>query len=295
MGAALALLSSLLWGTGDFLGGTLSRRAHPVAVIRISQGLAAAALVVIVVLTGEAGRTGAIPWGIAAAVLGSLGLGSFYAALAAGTMGVVAPVAATGVVIPVVVGLVQGDSPSPLQMGGIVVAIVGVVLASGPERRATLAADVAEAATEADAAAVPTTASRRPLVLAGIAALGFGSALSLVAEGSESSVAMTLLVMRVATTVGCTLLLLTVLRAAPRPHRRDLPVLAAISATDAGANGTFAIASTLGQVSVSAVLASLYPAVTALLAWRIHHESLRRIQVVGVVATLGGVALIAGG
>ncbi|WCO65966.1 EamA family transporter [Iamia majanohamensis] len=295
MGAALALLSSLLWGTGDFLGGTLSRRAHPVAVIRISQGLAAAALVVIVVLTGEAGRTGAIPWGIAAAVLGSLGLGSFYAALAAGTMGVVAPVAATGVVIPVVVGLVQGDSPSPLQMGGIVVAIVGVVLASGPERRATLAEDVAEAATEADAAAVPTTASRRPLVLAGIAALGFGSALSLVAEGSESSVAMTLLVMRVATTVGCTLLLLTVLRAAPRPRRRDLPVLAAISATDAGANGTFAIASTLGQVSVSAVLASLYPAVTALLAWRIHHESLRRIQVVGVVATLGGVALIAGG
>ncbi len=68
-----------------------------------------------------------------------------------------------------------------------------------------------------------------------------------------------------------------------------------ISATDAGANGTFAVASTLGQVSVSAVLASLYPAVTALLAWRFHHEHLRRVQVAGVVATLGGVALIAGG
>lgn len=293
MGAALALLSSLLWGTGDFLGGTLSRRAHPVAVIRISQGLAAVALVVIVVLTGEAGRTDAIPWGVAAAALGSLGLGSFYAALAAGTMGVVAPVAATGVVIPVVVGLVQGDSPSWLQTAGIVMAIVGVVLASGPERRAAVAAEAAT--TEVDAAAVPASASRRPLVLAGIAALGFGSALSLVAEGSESSVAMTLLVMRVATAVGCTLLLLTALRSAPRPRARDLPVLVTISATDAGANGTFAVASTLGQVSVSAVLASLYPAVTALLAWRLHHESLRRIQVVGVVATLAGVALIAGG
>lgn len=293
MGAALALLSSLLWGTGDFLGGTLSRRAHPVAVIRISQGLAAVALVVIVVLTGEAGRTDAIPWGVAAAALGSLGLGSFYAALAAGTMGVVAPVAATGVVIPVVVGLVQGDSPSWLQTAGIVMAIVGVVLASGPERRDAVAAEAAT--TEVDAAAVPASASRRPLVLAGIAALGFGSALSLVAEGSESSVAMTLLVMRVATAVGCTLLLLTALRSAPRPRARDLPVLVTISATDAGANGTFAVASTLGQVSVSAVLASLYPAVTALLAWRLHHESLRRIQVVGVVATLAGVALIAGG
>lgn len=293
MGAALALLSSLLWGTGDFLGGTLSRRAHPVAVIRISQGLAAVALVVIVVLTGEAGRTDAIPWGVAAAALGSLGLGSFYAALAAGTMGVVAPVAATGVVIPVVVGLVQGDSPSWLQTAGIVMAIVGVVLASGPERRDAVAAEAAT--TEVDAAAVPASASRRPLVLAGIAALGFGSALSLVAEGSESSVAMTLLVMRVATAVGCTLLLLTALRSAPRPRARDLPVLVTISATDAGANGTFAVASTLGQVSVSAVLASLYPAVTALLAWRLHHESLRRIQVAGVVATLAGVALIAGG
>lgn len=295
MGAFLALLSSLLWGTGDFLGGTLSRRAHPVAVIRISQGLAGVALFVIVVATGEGGRTGAIGWGIAAAVLGSVGLGSFYAALAAGTMGVVAPVAATGVVIPVVVGLATGDAPSGFQAAGIVVAIVGVVLASGPERRASVAADVAAAASEADAEAVPVSASRRPLLLAGVAAVGFGSALTLVAQGSETSVAMTLLVMRITTTVGCTALLLTVLRRAPRPVVSDLPVLATISATDAGANGLFAVSSTLGQVSVSAVLASLYPAVTALLAWRLHHESLRPIQVAGVVATLVGVAFIAGG
>lgn len=295
MAALLALLSSLLWGSGDFLGGTLSRRVHPVAVIRISQGLAAVALVVIVVATGEAGRTGAIGWGVAAALLGSLGLGSFYAALAAGTMGVVAPIAATGVTIPVIVGLAHGDSPSGLQLAGIVVAIVGVVLAAGPERRQAVAADVAQAATEADQDAVPATASRRPLVLAGVAALGFGSGLALVAEGSETSVAMTLLVMRVVTAVGCTALLLTALRRAPRPTIRDTPALATIAVTDAGANGLYAVATTLAQISVSAVLASLYPAVTALLAWRIHHESLRPIQVIGVVGTLLGVALIAAG
>ncbi len=295
MGALLALFSSLLWGTGDFLGGTLSRRAHPVAVIRVSQALAGLGLLVIVIATGEGGRTGAIGWGIAAAVLGSVGLGSFYAALAAGTMGVVAPVAATGVVIPVIVGLAQGDDPSGFQLAGIVVAVIGVVLASGPERRAALAADEVRAAARADQDAVPATASRRPLLLAGVAAVGFGSGLTLVAEGAETSVAMTLLVMRITTTIGCSALLVTVLRRAPRPHRGDLPVLATVAGTDAGANGLFAVASTLGQVSVSAVLASLYPAVTALLAWRIHHESLRPIQVAGVVATLGGVALIAGG
>lgn len=295
MGALFAVLSSLLWGTGDFLGGTLSRRAHPVAVIRVSQAIAAVGLALVLVATGEAGRSGAIGWGIAAAILGSVGLGAFYAALAAGTMGVVAPIAATGVVIPVAVGLARGDDPSGFQLAGIVVAIVGVVLAAGPERRRDVEVDVARAAAESEAAAVPVTASRRPLVLAAVAAVGFGSALALVAEGAESSVAMTLLTMRVTTAVGCTALLLTVLRAVPRPTRRDGPVLVTIATTDAGANGLYAVATTLGQVSVSAVLASLYPAVTALLAWRFHHERLRPVQVVGVVATLVGVALIAGG
>ena len=224
-----------------------------------------------------------------------MGLGAFYAALAAGTMGVVAPIASTGVTIPVIVGLVRGDSPSPAQLAGIAVAVIGVVLASGPERSRDVALDVAEAATEADAAAVPATASRRPLLLAAVAAVGFGSGLALVAEGSQTSVAMTLFVMRLTTAIACTLLLATVLRRAPRTRRTDLPTLVVVATTDAGANGLYAVATTIGQVSVSAVLASLYPAVTAVLAWKVHHEHLRPIQVAGVAATLVGVALIAGG
>jgi drug/metabolite transporter (DMT)-like permease len=69
----------------------------------------------------------------------------------------------------------------------------------------------------------------------------------------------------------------------------------AIGATDAGANGLYAIAANMSLISVTAVFASLYPAVTALLAWRVHHEQLRRVQVVGVVATLLGVGLMAAG
>jgi drug/metabolite transporter (DMT)-like permease len=278
MGAFLALLSSALWGTGDFLGGTLSRRAHPITVIRASQGMAAVVMGAIVVVAGEAGRVGAIGWGVAASACGCIGLGAFYAALASGTMGVVAPIAATGVVIPVAVGLAGGDTPGAFQLAGIVVAVVGVVLASGPERDA-----------------IDVRRSRRPLVLAGVASVGFGGALALLAQGAEVSVAMTLFSMRTTSAVGCTVVLLTWLRTAARPQRRDLPVLATIATTDGAANGAYAVATTLGAVSVSAVLASLYPAVTVLLAWRIHHERLQRVQVVGVVATFVGVALIAAG
>ncbi|HXH57172.1 DMT family transporter [Iamia sp.] len=291
MAALLALLASLLWGTGDFLGGRLSRTVHPVAVVRATQGIAAVGLVVVVVATGETGRTGAVAWGVAAAVFGSLGVGSFYAALASGTMGVVAPIAATGVVIPVAVGLAGGDSPFAIQLAGIAVTVVGVVLASGPERGRGRAVP----AGPGEPSATPTVARRRPLLLAGVAAVGFGTGAALVAEGSQSSVAMTLLVMRVTTTVACTALLLIVVRRAARPGRRDLPVLSVVAVTDAGANGAYAVATTLGQLSVSAVLASLYPAITALLAWRFLHERLRRVQVVGVVTTLLGVAMIAAG
>lgn len=279
MGALLASLSSLLWGTGDFVGGTLSRRAHPMAVLRATQGLAAIALAGAVVVMGELGRTGAIGWGVAGGIMGCIGLGSFYAALAAGTMGIVAPIAATGVVIPVAVGLLQGDSPQPAQFAGMAITVVGVILASGPERGAEVRA----------------RADRRPLVLAGIAAVAFGGVLVVVAEGGEESVAMTLLVMRLVNMAIGTLLLLTVLRRATRPTRADLPQLAVVAATDTGANWTYALAAGMGQVSISAVLASLYPAVTALLAWRIHDERLSRVQVAGVAAALTGVALIAAG
>lgn len=279
MAVLLASLSSILWGTGDFLGGTLSRRAHPVAVMRTTQGLAGVALIVLVVATGEMGRTAAIPWGAAAGIFGCIGLGSFYAALAQGTMGVVAPVASTGVVIPVGIGLLQGESPSAAQFLGIVITVVGVVLASGPERTA----------------AGGPSPSLRPLALSAVAAVGFGSALVLVARGSEHSVVMTLLVMRVVNTVVCAALMATLLRKVVRTQWSDLPSLAVIATTDASANGAYAIASTMGLVSITAVLASLYPAVTAVLAWRFHGERLRAIQVVGVAATLGGVALLAAG
>jgi drug/metabolite transporter (DMT)-like permease len=282
MGALLATLSSLLWGTGDFLGGTLSRKVHPVAVIRSAHGMAAVVVAFVVTATGEWGRTGAIGWGVAAGLLGSTGLSLFYAALSRGTMGVVAPIAGTGVVVPVVVGLAQGDEPGVIALVGIVTTIVGVILVSGPERGSI-----------EDPAHEPVERGPGPVVLAMLAAVCFGSGQVLIAEGSDISVAMTIFSMRAATVIGASLLLATVLRSAARPTGGDRRTTAAVATTDTGAMATFSLATTMGALSISAVLASLYPAVTAVLAWRVHGERLRRVQLAGAALTLTGVALIA--
>ena len=275
---ALALLSSLLWGAADFLGGTATRRLPSAVVVGGSQAVALICLAPLALVFGA--RPDNLLVGGLAGLAGVLGLGTFYAALASGTMGVVAPIAALGALLPVGVGLVRGESPSGLQVVGIIVAILGVVLASGPE--------------------MSGGASARPLVLACLAALGFGLVAVLLADGAKGppgAVVVTLLVMR-STSVG--LLLLAFGVAAGRGFRTgvvpgDLRLLAAIGIGDAAANACFALASRSGLLSVVSVLASLYPVVTILLARQLHAERLLPLQVVGSLATLGGVALLAAG
>jgi drug/metabolite transporter (DMT)-like permease len=279
--AVLALLSSLLWGSADFLGGTASRRHRATLVVGVSQ---AAGLVTALVVAAAAGAfgddLGYLPWAVLAGCAGVVGLVSFYAGLAAWTMGVVSPIAATGVVIPVLYGLLRGEHPSGVQLVGIVVAVVGVVLASGPE--------------------LSGRAGVRPVVLAGVAAVGFGVALLAIAEGSRHSTLMTLVTMRTTSVLllGCALgVALT--RGFPRDElrlgRRDLALVALVGVGDLAANLTFGLASRRGAVSVVAVLGSLYPVVTALLAGIVHHERLGRVQLAGVAGALSGVVLIAAG
>lgn len=283
MPAALALLASLLWGTADFLGGTVTRRLPVAAVVGVSQLVALLGLVPVALAAGalDEPRSYVLP-GLAAGVCGLVALAAFYRALAIGTMGVVAPVAALGVVVPVAAGLVGGEAPSGLQLAGIAVAVVGVVLASGPE--------------------LSGRSGALPLLLAGVAALGFGAVFVLIAEGTSSgtfgSVVMTLLTMRLVSVVLLTLLLVVTLRSRGAEigvRRGNLPVLVAIGAFDVGANASFAIAAQSDLISVAAVLASLYPVVTVLLARQIHAERLVGVQLVGVGLALAGVVLLAGG
>jgi drug/metabolite transporter (DMT)-like permease len=275
---ALALLSSLLWGGSDFLGGTAARRIPAASVVGVSQAFALVGLVPVALLVGS--RPDHPLAGVLAGLAGVVGLGLFYAALAGGTMGVVAPIASMGALLPVTVGLARGEVPSGLQIAGIVVAILGVVLASGPE--------------------LSGGASSRPLLLALGAAVGFGLVAVLLSEGSKGpsgAVVVTLLVMRT-TSVGVLVLAFLVARTRGLSIgvvRTDLGLLLAVGLGDVGANACFALASRAGLLSVVAVLGSLYPVVTVLLARQLQNERLRGIQVIGTLGTLGGVALLAAG
>ena len=281
MTTALALLASLLWGTSDFLGGTAARRIPVLAVVAVSQGFALVGVAVFCAAAGAFGDpTGYFGWAVVAAIVGMIALTAFYAALAEGTMSVVAPIAALGVVVPVAVGLVQGDRPSAWQGLGAVLAVMGVVLASGPELSMRRARQEARAG--------------RPLMLAVLAAVGFGTVVVCISHGARFSTPMTLLVMR-ATTVLVVALLWCFRRVDLAVARADLPMLAVVGAFDVSANGALAVATTRGLLSVVAVLSSLYPAVTVTLARAVHQEQLQRVQTLGVVGALAGVVLIASG
>ncbi len=281
MAALLALLSSLLWGSADFVGGLVARRLPAFAVVAWAQACALVAAFVVCLAVGAFDAPiGYVPWAIGAGLVGTVSLAAFYAALASGTMGVVAPIAASGVVVPVAIGLLQGESPSAVQLAGILAAVVGIILASGPEVRAV----------EGGGA----TGGVRSLVLAGVAAIGFGLVLWLIGEAAAYSVPMTLLTQR-ATSVVFALVVAALVRSLGGVRPRDLPVLAVVGIGDVAANGAFALAATLGLLSVVSVLGSLYPVATVLLARFVLHERLARVQQVGVSVALIGVILLGAG
>src|SRR5215207_5039968 len=262
MAAALALLSSLLWGTADFFGGLFTRRMAAVVVVLVSQAIALALILPTVwVFGGFSDPAGYFWWGVTAGVVGPIGLVCFYWALSIGTMGVVSPIAATGIVVPVAWGLLSGEEPSALQYAGIVVGFFGIVLAGGPDS----GHDDVEA----------RQAHLKSIVLALVAALGFGGSFVCLDGGAEFSVGMTLVVQRTTSVVLMVIPVVLLTRLAGL-RWRDLPGLAGVGAGDAAANGAFAWSASLGLLSVTSVLGSLYPVATLLLARTMLGERLTR-------------------
>jgi drug/metabolite transporter (DMT)-like permease len=279
MGTLFALLSSVLWGTSDFLGGTASRKLSPIGVVIVSEALGLLGPLAVAVATGAfSAPTGYVGWALLAAVSGTTGIVAFYRALATGTMGVVAPIAALGVIVPFAVGLGQGDRLGATQAIGVAIAVIGIVMASGPELRST---DRSRAA------------SAKPLLLAVVAAVGFGVVFVSLDHGARTSTVMTLVVMR---SVSVLLLLGVAALTGWKQIKvgvRNLPMLAVVGGFDVGANAAFAYATHHGLLSLVSVLSSLYPAITVILARSVHSERLRPVQLAGVLGALAGVALIA--
>jgi len=273
MPVILALLSSLVWGLSDFLGGTLSKKRKAIAVIGGSQsfGLIFVSLLAIAFQTWTWNQSVWINGAIAGA-MGLFGLVCFYTALATGQMGIVAPISSLSAIVPVTIGLVQGEQPSTMQLAGIVLALIGVILASGPELNGKV--------------------DPRPVLLALFAAVTFGFCVYFMAIGARINPTMTVTAMR-AIQVSIVIALLLVIRNLGGLVKRDIPMLATIGASDAGANVLYTFAASLGLLSVVSVLGSLYPIVTVLLAWWIHKERLMRVQYIGIAITFSGVALLA--
>lgn len=276
IGPLLALGSAVTWGVADFSGGMLSRRLPSAAVVGVSQACSLVLLLALLPLIPAPPDAGWVPWSVLAGLAGAAALVCFYRALAYGTVGVVSPISALGASIPVLAGLLGGENPGPLRMAGIVVALAGAVLASGPELRG-------EQPVKAQA-----------IWFAVAAAAGFGVTMLAITRGAASSPMLTMVGMRGASVVAFGLAAL-VLRSVGGVAVRDLPKLALLGVGDVTANALLGFASTMGLLSITAVLSALYPVVTVALAAIILHERMKPIQVAGVVLAFVGVGLIAGG
>ncbi|MFJ3365029.1 MULTISPECIES: DMT family transporter [Streptomyces] len=285
MTALFALATSALWGLADFGGGVLTRRTPALTVVVVSQSIAVAVLGVIVAATGAwSGASPHLWFAVGAGLVGPMAMLAFYKALAMGPMGVVSPLGSLGVAVPVTVGLVLGERPGLPQLAGVLIAVAGVVLAGGPQLRGA-------------------PVQRRAVVLTLVAAMGFGAVMALIAEASTTLTGLFLaLFVQRATNVaaGGAALWLSVRRGAPALPEQGLPLttlpaLAFVGLADVAANGTYSIAAQHGPVTVAAVLASLYPVVTALAARGFLSERLRAVQAARAGLALVGTLLLATG
>ena len=280
LAVGLALLASACWGVADFIAGLTSRRISALLVLLVQQavGTAIAGAAVLIATEGLPNGRG-ILLSVLAGVAGAVALGAFYRALAVGTMSVVAPISASGVTLPVAFGIATGDTLSALIAIGLVMTVAGVVLASR----------------EVHDDGAPAGGSRASIGLALIAAVGFGTFFTVSDGAADESVLWLLVISRATAIVLLGAVIVATGERPAMPSRIDLRTLAIVGALDLAATGLYAVANTEGLLSVVAVVGSLYPVATVLLARFVLHERLRSVQLAGVVLAFAGVAAVVGG
>jgi len=272
MASLLALLSAALWGSSDFEGGRISKRYPAISVLGATQLISLVFGFALTIAVGETQVTAKIFFaGAAAGLLGYIGLICLYAGLSTGRMGVVSPISSLSVLIPMTVALIGGETMSTLTAIGCALAIVGGFLTSGPE--------------------FSQGVSLKPLLLAGGAALGFGSALTFMAIGAAEAPILTMVCMRIATAF-VTIAIAIRKKGFGGLGRKNLPSLIFIGIADFAANAALGLAVNIGPVAISMVLGALYPVFTVVLAFFILHERLHKAQYIGGIAAVIGVALI---
>ncbi|GAB3429219.1 DMT family transporter [Flindersiella endophytica] len=273
----LALGAGLGWGTSDFLGGLRARKVPLLTVLLVSQATALVVLIGLVAATWNAPPDGRhLIWAAVAGVGEAVAIAALYRGLSVGTMSIVAPVASTAPVVPVVAGLFLGQVPGPLQNVGVGLALVGLVITSTG----------------------PRTAAARigPSVGYGLlAALGFGAFFLALDQATETGLLWPLLLSRL---VSVSLIASIVAARKTRGHRlalsrSDVLPIALIGVLIVAADSLYALATTHGLVGVVAVVGSLHTVVTMGLARIWLNERLSRRQQLGIATSLCGVLALA--
>jgi drug/metabolite transporter (DMT)-like permease len=272
---ALALGASLAWGLADFFGPLKGRTLGALRVLFYVQLSGLITIAIVVAVRGRGPESWTALLAVPAAISGTLGLYAYYRGVAVGAISIVAPIAGVSAVIPVAVGIASGDRPSGWQVAGMVCALAGVFLASREPGQGTsrVAAGVG---------------------LALLAALGFGSYFPPMHAAGNADFWWASLFFRTTSTL-VILSVIAIRRPSLSIERRHLPPLALVGIGDMLGNLLFAAASTTGLVSVTSVLASMYPIVTVVMARLVLDERVARSQESGIVLTLAGVALISAG
>jgi drug/metabolite transporter (DMT)-like permease len=264
--------ASLAWGVGDFFGPLVSRTLGSLRVLFWAQIGGVLAIALAVAVRGEGPAGWAVLFAIVASLGGMLGLFAYYRGMQAGAMSVVAPIAGVSAIVPVIFGIATGDKPSAAQIGGIACALAGVGLASVEHHEGS-----------------PRVAAGVGLAL--LAAIGFGFYFPWMHAAGKVDFWWASLIFRST----ALLLLVAIVAARNTPLKlrpRDLVITGLVGVADTIGNVLFAASSGHGLVSLTAVLASLYPVITVLLAATVLHERVAPLQKAGIVLTLTGVVLI---
>ncbi|ADD29743.1 protein of unknown function DUF6 transmembrane [Meiothermus ruber DSM 1279] len=274
LAVSFALLSAISWGAGDFSGGVAARRLNPYLIALLVHATGLLLFTLLALLRGEAFQAQDVPWSLGAGLAGCAGLVFLYRAFEAGQMGLAAPVAGVvGAGLAALVGFVLEGHPTPSQLLGFGVGLLGVWLAARP-----------------DGASGPS----RGLIYAFLAGLGFGGYFTLIHQ-VEGLFWPSALAKLTATTLMLGLVGgLGLLRREARLVT-SLGLVGLAGLLDAGGNLLFLVAAQTGRLDVAAVISSLYPAFTTVLAWALLRERLGQGQVMGVVLSLAAIALIAAG
>lgn len=266
------LAASLCWGSGDFSGGLASRRTNATSVVIAAYAVGLVLMVILALIWQEPLPSPPdILWGGLAGFAGALGLIMFYSALSIGQMGIAAPVSAVLTAgLPVIFSAFTEGWPSLLQLGGFVLALIAIVLISRPER-----------------------SKGRPegVWLALLAGCGFGCFFILISRVSHAETFWPLAIARF-TSVLLLLVMAWMRRQQAVPGKTVVPLVLLAGILDALGNAFFVLAAHTGRLDIAAVLSSLYPAATVLLATIVLRERMTRIQAIGILVALVSVPLI---